>query len=102
MSSLAPLSPGRGAGVTPAKLPGMRLPYVGAGARGGTTSIMKPPLDDLRRLLAVVFLGAAVFAIGLVLGFRRLPEWRAVPVSSPDSFVERFQEHERPALLPPS
>lgn len=38
----------------------------------------------------MAFLGAAVFAVGLILAFRRLPEWRAVPVSSPDSFVERY------------
>lgn len=53
---------------------------------------MKTPSDDLGRLLAVMLLGAAVFAAGLVLAFRRLPEWRAVPVPPPTGFLERFEE----------
>lgn len=53
---------------------------------------MKTPPEDLRRLLAVALLGAALFAAGLALAFRRLPEWRAAPVPSPERFVAGFQE----------
>jgi serine phosphatase RsbU (regulator of sigma subunit) len=53
---------------------------------------MKTPPEDLRRLLAVALLGAAVLAAGLALAFRLLPEWRAVPVPSAGPFVERYRE----------
>src|SRR5688572_18417263 len=53
---------------------------------------MKTPPDDLRRLLAVMLLGAAVFAAGLALAFRRLPEWQAAPMPPPAKFLERFEE----------
>lgn len=39
-----------------------------------------------------MLLGAAVFAAGLALAFRRLPEWRAAPMPPPAGFVERFEE----------
>jgi hypothetical protein len=61
------------------------------GARREPTSMKTPP-EDLRRLLAVALLGVAVFAAGLALAFRRLPEWRAVPVPPRSTFIESYRE----------
>ena len=40
----------------------------------------------------MALLGIAVFAAGLVLAFRRLPEWRAAPVSPQAAFIESYRE----------
>jgi hypothetical protein len=53
---------------------------------------MKPPPEDLRRLLALGLLGVLSFAGGLALAFHRLPEWRSAPVPPPSRFIERFHE----------
>lgn len=53
---------------------------------------MKKPPEDLRRLLAMSLLGAAVFAAGLAFAFQRLPEWRAVPVPSAGPFMESYRQ----------
>lgn len=50
------------------------------------------PPEDLRRLLALGLLGVLVFAAGLGLAHRNLPEWRSSPMPAPGSFVEKFRE----------
>src|SRR4028119_898595 len=49
------------------------------------------PPEDLRRVFALLLLGALVFAGGLWLARRHLPEWRSSRLPPAGAFVARYQ-----------
>jgi len=53
---------------------------------------MTLPVRPKAQLLAVVLAGTVVFAAGLLLASKRLPEWRAGAIPPPSFFKNRFRE----------